>query len=614
MAPTASARSTSHPFRAAVVFVATGIGLSLAFFPNYFNKLPGYDDEGSFLVVVDRFIHHGSLYNHTHTGYGPFYFLYTGLIYRVLGQSPTLFTARLIVVVITMLSVIAFAAAVWKVTRSIVLGVLCEVTVLVALTPIVGSQPLHPGSMIVLLVAVMTYGFAAYAMERRDRYLILLGLATGALLMTKVNVGLFAAAAIVISFVADNPRCAKWFRVLVTIGALAMPFVITWQLLNEMEIGQFAVLVSLTLWMTLVAFQADGIALPPRGLLVTGGAAAVAVVASCVWPLATGTSLPRLFYGVFVQPLGQTDYLTIIIKTRIEWITVVLTVIGAYLVTARRRGLPSSPVSAQGYGAALAIAGAAVLSLALVGGTTAWMPGIALLPMLAVLADVPPNTRIALRLLVPFAVLQMLHAYPVAGSQLRWGVTAAFVPAVIAIGAGLRQLPLWRVTRAPARAAIVGAVSMMVIATAAISPVTLWDEYLQSKPLDLRGARLVRVGPDTKNRLQELTRVVRDNCDTFYSAPALNSLYVFTGLPTPTGMLANWPGVLDDGEQRELAQQLRDADVQERVCIVRNLHEFDDWQASSYGKGPLGKAIAPYKHIVGRADYYTVAIRGPASR
>jgi len=30
-------------------------------------------DEGAFLVTIGQFLHHGSLYNHTHGSYGPLY-------------------------------------------------------------------------------------------------------------------------------------------------------------------------------------------------------------------------------------------------------------------------------------------------------------------------------------------------------------------------------------------------------------------------------------------------------------------------------------------------------------------------------------------------------------
>jgi len=92
---------------------------SRAYFPHLFDHVTGYDDEGALLVTLRRFLHHGSLYDHTHGGYGPFYYSVTGGIFRLTGQDPTPFTGRLVVLVFTILSVMLFAASVWKVTRSI---------------------------------------------------------------------------------------------------------------------------------------------------------------------------------------------------------------------------------------------------------------------------------------------------------------------------------------------------------------------------------------------------------------------------------------------------------------------------------------------------------------
>ena len=72
--------------------VGTAIALSAAFFPTFFKGVTSYDDEGSLLVTVRQFLRHGSLYVHTHGGYGPFYFSLAGAIFRLTGQDPTLFT------------------------------------------------------------------------------------------------------------------------------------------------------------------------------------------------------------------------------------------------------------------------------------------------------------------------------------------------------------------------------------------------------------------------------------------------------------------------------------------------------------------------------------------
>jgi hypothetical protein len=141
----------------------------------------------------------------------------------------------------------------------------------------------------------------------------------------------------------------------------------------------------------------------------------------------------------------------------------------------------------------------------------------------------------------------------------------------------------------------------------------LWHDYTKLTPLDLPGTRFVRVAKPMAVEFRKLTEVVKRRCDTFYSAPGFDSLYIYSGLPIPTGLLSNWPGVLTASEQRILAGQLATAAAQgERVCIVRDLSRQAQWQASSYGSGPLGAALAPYNQRIAVVGHYSVSLRtGP---
>ena len=119
---------TSFP-EPGLVFIGLGLFLAVAFFPQLFNHVVTYDDEGYFLVTVRQFLHHGSLYVHTlGTSYGPFYWSFIGLIYRLTDQNPTLVSGRLMVLAFTTLSSGIFAAAVWRVTRNLLFSILCQVT------------------------------------------------------------------------------------------------------------------------------------------------------------------------------------------------------------------------------------------------------------------------------------------------------------------------------------------------------------------------------------------------------------------------------------------------------------------------------------------------------
>ena len=111
---------------ATVGIVALGALLTAAYFPMFYSGVTSFDDEGFFLAILRHFLRHGSLYDQTRTAYGPFYFSFMGAIYRVTGQSPTLFNGRVITVGLTALSAGVFAATVWRVTRSLSFALLCE--------------------------------------------------------------------------------------------------------------------------------------------------------------------------------------------------------------------------------------------------------------------------------------------------------------------------------------------------------------------------------------------------------------------------------------------------------------------------------------------------------
>jgi hypothetical protein len=253
------------------------------------------------------------------------------------------------------------------------------------------------------------------------------------------------------------------------------------------------------------------------------------------------------------------------------------------------------------------VTGLLVLGLGLFGGTAAWLPAIVLLPAVAWLAEYPRKIRLALRFLVPLAILQMMHAYPVAGAQRTWGLVTMCVPCIVGVGAGLQRLAVWRSATSSMRSFAVGALCVLIAVTTSLWPVTVWHDYVKATPIDLPGARLIRVDKKVVRTLHQLTKAVQKNCDTFYSTPGFDMLYFYTKLPEPTGQLANWPGVLSVREQRDIAFDLRLIERKHgRLCVVRNAERYLSWQQSSYGKGPLGRAVAPFRRPVARVDQYIV--------
>ena len=142
--------------------IALDVLLCIGFFPLFFDRVAIYDDEGYALVAVRQFLSRGSLYVHTSFGYGPFYVSFVSGIFRLTGLDPTPFDGRMIVMALTALSAGVFAAAAWRhVTRSWTALVLCEISTFLVLVSVAGHEPMHPGSLVVLLVAILCYALRA---------------------------------------------------------------------------------------------------------------------------------------------------------------------------------------------------------------------------------------------------------------------------------------------------------------------------------------------------------------------------------------------------------------------------------------------------------------------
>jgi hypothetical protein len=611
-----------------------GLFLAVAFFPQLFNSVATYDDEGYFLVTVRQFLHHGSLYVHTlGTSYGPFYWSFIGLIYRLTDQNPTLVSGRLVVLAFTMLSSGIFAAAVWRVTRNLLFSTLCQVATFCSLILVAGNEPISPGSTIVLLLSILVYALASYSVKQRNHLLVIAGMATGALTMTKINIGIFAVAGLAVALVVGNSAYPRWFRSIIGAGAVLLPFVLMFQRISESGIATFAFLVGLSMLGTCVVMSVDAISLAPRGLIAAVSGFGAVVFVSLLWPLLSGTSPGALFTEVFVRPLQQVNILTILPVVGIQWFATLITALVVIAVSARRISVdqllpPKSPIRYLALSAAaLFVLGLGIdtfVRLGVFGTFGAWLPAIVLLPALALIADVPPRIRLALRLIVPIAILQVLHAYPVAGSQVEWATVVMFVPCAIALAAGMDGLRMWREASRAVRGFAVGSLSVVIALTAGLWPLAVWVNYYDLSALHLPGAQLVRVDPQTGRELRLLTYVVKKNCDTFYSVPGLDSLYIYSGLPPPTGQLANWPGALTNSQEQEVVSELSHLQATgKRVCIVRDLNSpYYAWNpGGSEANRPIGRFIRQYQRVIsvfGGATYdsiltyprYSVSIKG----
>lgn len=579
---------------AIAAYAMVAIAATVTAYYTIFTTFAPYDDEGTVLIGLRAFTDGEALYRDIWSVYGPFYYELFGGLFSLFGQEVTTDASRTVVIVVWVGTSLLFGLAAQRFTRSLWLGLTGTIAAFGSLG-VLANEPMHPQGLCVLLLG----GFALLVASGPSKRASWLGAGGGALLaallLTKVNLGVFAIAAVVVAaaFTAWPFAGKAWIRSAVAVAFLAMPVVVLARDLDLAWTRELALLEILAMSAVLVAGRPLRPVRPDRALLrwLLGAVAGftVTLVGILVALLATGPSLADAYDGIVRQAFGIRNLL--ISQTpfppgsSLDW--AVGAVAAAFLATRVLRSAEGRPAL---WSALLrAVAGLAIwLGIAhiVVIGFNPSSANPVIVPMLlAWIAAIPPAGvtetpyKRFLRVLLPaLAVAETLQIYPVPGSQL--GIASvSFVPvgalcladaltelrAVFAGRPGPRLERLAGVT-AVASVALAGAFAINGLVLPAATSIV---NYRQLAKLSLPGASLMRMpGPtaETYERLVDLLH--RNDCTTFIGYPSVDSLYLWSGLEAPAPQPPNgWFYALDDAQQQQAVEELR---ASPHPCAIRN--------------------------------------------
>lgn len=602
------ARSWIRLALAGLAFAAVTVVTVLIADPRLHTIFGSYDDEGYMLTALRSFIDRGSLYDDVFTQYGPFYYEAWGALFSIFGIPVEHDSGRTVTLVVWVLSSLGCGLATWRMTGSALLGLGAQMLGFGALGVLV-NEPMHPGGMITLLLIAIVWTACLVGDRFSPWAMATLGGAVAALILTKVNVGGFALIALALvcacsySFLSSRRRLRPALETLF----VALPLLLMSGKFGEEWARHYAVHVSVAALAIVAVLRARSFEQRPREELgwLVGGMLAVALT-TCVAIVGSGTSLDGLIDGVVRQPLKQGDAFTIPLglADRI-WIFDAVALAGAlaYWYAARGRGTGLSP------GPQLVFSGFSVLiglelALSVIGKTFPYdsppMAGypfsllafawVALVPV----AGAPEGpARFARTLLPPLAVMQALHAFPVAGSQTMWSTFLLIPVGAICVANGVRgvaaALTVEREQTAvvAAGAAVVAAGLTLFVANATLKEPL--DEvrsvYETHVSLDLPGAESVRLAPEEVEMYQEVVATINANCPAFLTEPGMNSFYIWTGQSPPTGQNATaWMTLFDADRQRRVIEETRSI---EGLCLLRNIPLAGMWNKEAVPTGPL---------------------------
>ncbi len=538
-----------------------------------FTQFMVYDDEGYVLWSLHNYFQAGGLYTEVYSQYGPFLYACYHAIHSVFGITFDNETGRLLTLGYWLGATGLTGLFAWRQTRS-TFATLAMIALSFGSLLVMINEPIHPGGLLAMLTAIGAVG-GAILLEKGKHcaFAILCGLCAAAMLLTKINVGAFflisTASWLAIHWAkGKQARAILWFT---AGGCILLPLWLMKKLWPEPWVAIFALgFTCATLALLLLIKEQHRPTIKFRTMLVWIGSATIAglIILGSVW--ARGTSLAALWHGIVIAPLGQPiAYAHGVVWPAITPITIVV-MFGITLLAHSRRPAWINPaiVIARLLVAAWiikltfeSIDSSLVFFSFKFGLPFAWL-------MVFPVRTAQPSALHTARLWLAWVfVWQTLHAYPVAGSQMGWGAFLWMPLAVVgiyeAISYGIERFPRYR----NASKSIAG-----ITATATIISI-LWSlgyvsyqRFRIGEPLQLNGARALRLTDDITSVYRILDKNIRMHGDMLFSYPGLYSLNIWTERPTPTTHnVTHWFSLLDETKQLAILEELRS---ENRAVIV----------------------------------------------
>lgn len=606
---------TDPTIAAIALYAIVAMGAALAAYFALFTQFAPYDDEGTLLVTLKAFAHGDTLYSDIYTPYGPFYYELFGGLFALSGVEVNTDVSRSIVLVVWVATSFLFGLAAQRLTGRLMLGVTGMIAAFGSLYAL-ANEPMHPQILCVLLLGA----FALLAVCGPTRRAALAGAAGGVLLaaltLTKLNLGVFAVAAVVLAAVLtfEPLQRRRWLRWPAIAAFLALPLVLT---AGDLGIGWVRNLMALEVLAMTAVVVAAWLSRPhpgeddrDAGSWLIGAAAGfvlafVAIVAAIVL---NGSSPADIYDGMVTEAMRVRDVNLTEFPSpgaAVDW--ALAGVAGAALCVGLRSGggtpsiWPGLLRAAAGLTIWFTVARIAPFALNPSAGNPDSLP-----LALAWVAAVPPAGAVEapykrfLRVLLPaLAVAETLQVYPVAGSQMSIAAVT-FVPVgALCLGDALASLRAWSEARGglgPRRLAIVtGVVSVALaaqftldaIARPAANGAVIYHNQLALPFAGASQLRLTAEETETYARLVDLLH--RYRCTDFIGYPNINSFYLWSGIePPPPQAPGAWLNALDASRQQRIVNELR---ASPRPCAIRS-----DARAAGWLRGgpPPDRPLARY--------------------
>ncbi len=606
------------------------VGLQYSFY-KVFSLFRLHDDEGTMMLRVQAFIKDPASYDSLSGMYGPLYYLHKYAIYGVLQADVSHDINRLTTIVLWGMIAAACAFFVHRVSRSIVLAAVVHMQLILHLTALT-NEPGHPHEIALLLIAGALV-LSSFVDTRRVGLMSMMGLgaATGALLLVKVNLGVYLGASLALALLLFLPRNTRTLGLgwLMAAVAIVLPAAIMWRHLHTPWGRNYCALVTMVIAASLVMSSRRSEGGTLRWAHVSGAlsAAAITIGSVCAVIICWGNSLWAIANSVFLRAATLPSSFVILAPVSVT----VARASAASLLLALCYTLAAPKIRGREF----PVVALSVVKLAYAGFAFYSLnrhPAALLLHTIPIpflwLVLVEPNAknRKSARELFPrvflclLAAFQTLQAYPVHGSQSLWAAFLVVPVAAICVGDALRSL--WDVAKHRLRrtggwripAWLQPTFTLLLLCSvgatyyAKANLAGLEVAYAQRVPLDLPGASRIRLLPFEVDQIHWPVENLKSYCDGFIGLPGFASLYFWTEIPPPGTINNAWILNLDDDRQRAIIETMRTYD---RPCVLHNPRFVSLWTRgrSLDSKQPLVQYIQTQYKPLQKHGPYSLLVR-----
>ena len=210
-----------------------------------FSSFYFWDDEGGDLIELKSFVSNGSLYSSVYAAYGPFYYQALGALFSLMQMPITHDAGRFVTLSFWITSSTLIGISAYKLTRNIAIAIAVQLLVFGTLRQLV-VEPMWPGGLIAMLLSGALL-IATSAGQSVPVAMALLGAIIACLMLTKINVGVFALAAFLVTAVQLYQVLAqrKWLKTSIEIGFVLTPLLLMLPRIQESWVQRYAIHVSI---------------------------------------------------------------------------------------------------------------------------------------------------------------------------------------------------------------------------------------------------------------------------------------------------------------------------------------------------------------------------------